>query len=195
MELMQKDQYSLDSSFEKAFLGMCSSREDIALIKEYFKPPADLETDDSRYYTDFYLELYDKLGMDDDYLSIAKSEGCSSYLIDKLISMGRLEEALAECNNCKTKDPFWNVESKKMEILKKLGRNDEFKKLLLGITKKEGDINDALRLKKESAKDEWELFLKQIISDAKRKSRGSFLSKMYYNENDFKRAYEHSKSM
>ena len=195
MELIQEDQYSLDSSFEKAFLGMCSSKEDIELIKEYYKHSEDDKSEDSEYHTDFYLELYNKLGMDEEYLSIAKSEGFSSNLIDKLISMGRLEEALAECNKYKTKDSFWNVESKKMEILKKLGRNEEFKKLLLGMIKKEGDINDALRLKKESTKEEWKFYLKQIISDAKKKGRDSFLSKVYYNENDFKSAYEHSKGI
>ena len=195
IELIQKDQYGIDSSFEKAFLGMCNSKEDIELIKEYYKPSEDDETEDREYYTDFYLEMYDKLGMDEEYISIAKTEGFSSNLIDKLISMGHLEEALAECKKYKANGSFWNAESKKLDILKKLGRNDEFKKLLLGMIKKEGDVNDALRLKKESTKEEWGSSLKQIISDAKKKGRDSFLSKVYYNENDFKSAYGHSKGM
>ncbi len=199
MELIQKDEYSLDGSFEKAFLGMCTSKYDIGLIKEVYKPnkPEDEDYYDGQEedYEQFYLELYDKLGMDEEYISIAKTEGFSSNLIDKLISMGHLEEALAECNKYKTKDSFWDVDDKKLEILKKLGRNDEFKKLLLRIIRKEGDINDALRLRKESTKEEWGSFLKQIISDAKKKGRGSFLSKIYYNENDFKNAYEHSKGI
>src|SRR3989338_7375209 len=143
IELIQKDQYSLDSSFEKAFLGMCSSKEDIGLIKEYYKPnkPKDEDYYDGQEddYGQFYLEMYDKLGMDEEYISIAKTEGFSSNLIDKLISIGHLEEALAECKKYKANDSFWNVESKKLEILKKLGRNEEFNRLLLAMIKKEGD--------------------------------------------------------
>ncbi len=195
IELMQKDQYSLDGSFEKAFLGMCTSKEDIGLIKECYKPSKEDKNEDKEYYTAFYLEMYDKLGMDEEYLSIAKDEGFSSGVIDKLISIGRLEEALAECKKYKANDSFWNVESKKLEILKNLGRGEEFKKLLLGMIKKEGDINDALRLKKESTKEEWKIFLNKIISDANKKGRDSFLSKVYYHENDFKDAYDHSRGM
>ena len=202
MELMQKDQYSFESSFEKAFFGMCATKEDISLIKEYYKPSEkdkEDEDDEGEYYaercTEFYLEIYDKLGMDKEYLAMAKTEGYSSDFIDKLVSMGRLEEALVECNKYKAKDSSWSVENKKLEILKKLGRNEEFKRLLLSMIKKEGDINDAIRLKKESTKEEWQSLLQQIIADANKKERDAFLSKMYYNENDFKSAYEHSKRM
>ncbi|MDP2749706.1 MAG: SWIM zinc finger family protein [Nanoarchaeota archaeon] len=195
MELIQKDEYSLDSSFEKAFIGMCASKEDIELIKEHYKPSESDEDEDSEHYAEFYLELYDKLGMNEEYLSIAKTEGFSSNLIDKLISMGRLEEALVECDKHNAEDSFWSVESKKLEILKKLGRNKELKKMLLDMIKEEGDIDDSLRLKKESTEGEWENFLRQIISDAKKKGRNSFLSKVYYHESDFKNAYEYSKEI
>ena len=55
IELIQKDQYSLDSSFKKAFLGMCTSKQDIELIKEFYKPnneedePDELEDEDYHY--------------------------------------------------------------------------------------------------------------------------------------------------
>jgi tetratricopeptide (TPR) repeat protein len=207
MELMRKDEYGLDSSFEKAFIGMCDSEEDIKLIKEYYKPSQDDEDEDSMYYIDLYLELYDKLGMDEEYVSIAKTEGFSSKLIDKLISLGKLEEALVECNKIKKKNSFENIafleninsfydiDSKKLEILKKLGKKEEFKKMLLNMVRTDGDINDALRLKKESTKEEWQIFLKEIISDAKKKDRDSLLSKIYYHENDFKSAYEYSQEI
>ncbi len=199
MEVIQKDEYGLDSSFEKAFIGMCASKEDIELIREYYKSTEDKDEDDededSKDYASFYLELYDKLGMNKEYLSTAKSKGLSSNLIDKLISMGCFEEALSECNKCKTDDLFWSVESKKLEILKKLGRNKELKKMLIGMIKEGGNIDDSLRLKKESTEEEWENFLRQIISDAKKRGRDSFLSKVYYYENDFKNAYEHSKEI
>src|SRR3989344_6194495 len=197
MNLIQKDQYCFDSSFEKAFFGMCVSGDDIELIKEYYKLSEIEKNEDNEYdaenYTEFYLELYDKLGMDNEYLSLAKTEESSYNLINKLVLMGSLEEALAKCNKYKAKDSSWDVENKKLEILKKLGRNEEFKRLLLNIIKKEGDINDAIRLKKESIKEEWQIFLKQIIVDAKKNNRYFFLSKVYYNENDFKSAYEYSK--
>ena len=193
IDLIRKDQYGFDSSFEKAFLGMCTSKDDIGLIKEYYKPSETEEDEDGEHYTNLFLELYDKLGMDKEYLSAAKTEGFLFNLVDKLISMGNLEEALAECNKYKAKNSFWNVEEKKLEILKKLGRNEEFKKLLFSLIKRGGDINDAVRLKNEATKEEWQNFLKQTISDAKEKGRDAFLSKVYYNENDFKTAYEHSK--
>lgn len=197
MGLIKKDQYGFDTSFEKAFFGMCATKEDIDLIKEYFKP-SETKKNSEYYadrYTEFYLELYDKLGMDKEYLSLAKTEKHSSDLIDKLVSMENLEEALVECNKYKTKDSSWSVENKKLEILKKLGRNGEYKILLLSMIKKEGDINDAVRLKKESTKEEWRSFLKQIIADAEKNGRNSFLSRAYYNENDFKSAYEYSKGI
>jgi hypothetical protein len=194
--LSNKDQYGLESSYEKAFLGMCKSIEDIELIKEYFKPTNKDKYEDKDYYTDFYLDLYDKLGLNNDYLSIAKKEGFSSNIVDKLVSLGRLEEALEEINKIKTKSyTFWNVKTKKLEILKKLGRSDEYKKLLFEIIIIHGDINDAIMLKKESKKEEWKGYLKQIISDAQKKERESFISKVYFHEEDYNLAYEYSKKI
>ena len=59
MRYIKKDEYGSDGSFEKAFLGMCSSKEDIDLIKGSYKQD---RYDDSK---DFFLELYNKLGMDE----------------------------------------------------------------------------------------------------------------------------------
>ncbi|MFH1916040.1 MAG: SWIM zinc finger family protein [Nanoarchaeota archaeon] len=195
VELIQKDEYGMEGSFEKAFIGMCTTKEDIELIQQEYKPSETDETEDDNSYSELYLELYDKLGLNEKYLSIAKREGFSSSLIDKLISLGRLEEALAECGKCKKNDYFWDPESKKLEILKKLGRKDEYKKMLLSTVIKNLDINNALRLRKESTEPEWKRFRRQIISRAKTKGRDTFLSKMYYHESDFKNAYEYCKGM
>ncbi|MBU0757576.1 MAG: hypothetical protein KKF44_05905, partial [Nanoarchaeota archaeon] len=195
VELIKKDDFGLDGSIEKAIIGMCSSKEDIDMIKEYYKPNKDKDYQDEEFYTDFFLDLYDKLGLDAEYIDTAKKEGFSESLIDKLISLGRLEEALLECNKYKENGSFWSAEIKKLEILKKLGRHVEFNKLLLDRVKKNGDINDAIKLKKETSEEEWKKIMNHIISDAKKKERNDFLSRIYYHENDYKSAYDYCKSI
>ena len=195
IDWIKDDQYGFDSSYEKALLGMCSCEEDISLIKDIFKPSGSEDDNDIDYYQQFYMELYGKLGLDEKYMEIAKGSGFSLSLIEKLISLNRLDEALAECNKCKDEDLLGSIEDKKIDILKKLGKNSELKRLLFGIIMREGDMRYALKLKKESAKSEWQEYLKKIINDSRKKGRNSFLSRLYCNENDFKNAYEHSKSM
>src|SRR3989338_3293219 len=199
MELMQKDEYSLDSSFEKAFIGMCASKEDIELIKEVYKPnkPEDEDYYDGQEedYQQFYLELYNKIGCDDEYLQTARKSGFTLHVIDKLIFLKKWEEALEECKKAKNKENFEDIENRKIEILRKLGRKEEVKKILLNLAKITGDINYVLKLKKESDADEWKGYFKQIVSDSAKKSRNSLLSKIYYHESDYKNAFEYSKSI
>lgn len=200
MDWIDNDDYGFESSFEKAFLGMCTSKEDIELIKEFYKPSQ--QKDEEHYegeeddYQQFYLELYDKIGMNDKYLDIAKNFGFNSEYIDKLISLNKLEQALEACNKAKNKDEnSLTIEYKKIEILKKLDRNEEAKRAMLDMIKETGQFHDVAKLKKESSKEEWQGFLKKIIADAKKKKRSSLLSRIYYHENDYKTAYEYSKSM
>ncbi len=199
VELMQKDQYSLDSSFEKAFIGMCTSKEDVELIKEVYKPnrPEDEDYHDGQEedYEQFYLELYNKIGCNDEYLQIARKSGFTLEVIDKLISLKKWEDALEECKKAKNKENFEDIDNRRIEILRKLSRNEEVKKVLLNLAKMTGDINYALKLKKESGADEWKGYLGQIISDSAKKSRGSLLSKIYFHESDYKNAFEYSNSI
>jgi len=128
MKLMQKDEYGLDC-FERAFIGMCTSKEDIDLIKEAYKP--NKQRDEEYYeeeqqdYEPFYLELYDKIGCNEDYLKIARKSGFSLAVIDKLISLKKWEEALEECKKAKNKENFEDIDNRTIEILKKLGRKEE----------------------------------------------------------------------
>ena len=172
---------------------MCTNNNDIELIKEHYKPRGSEYDNDEDYYKQFYLELYDKIGMDDKYIEISKKSGFGNILIDKLISLNRLDEALMECK--KTKGFSEDIENKKITILKKLGNLSELKRTLLTLSKKTGDLNYAVKLKQNSSKQEWEKYFKDIVKDAKRKNRNSLLSRIYYNENDFMNAYEYSKNL
>ncbi len=193
IELADKDNYGLDSSYEKALIGMCTNNDDIELIKEYYKPTGSEYNNDEDYYKQFYLELYDKIGMNDKYVEIAKESGFNTILIDKLISLNRLDEALTECK--KTKGFSEDIENKKVDILRKLGDFNELKKTLLSLLKRTGDFNYAVKLKQQSSKEEWGKYFKDVVKDAKRKNRNSLLSRIYYNENDFRNAYEYSKNL
>ncbi|MEK6984080.1 MAG: SWIM zinc finger family protein [Nanoarchaeota archaeon] len=193
LDLIDKDDYGLDSSYEKALIGMCAGKEDIELIQWRYKPSGSEHDNDEDYYKQFYLELYDKIGMNDKYLEIAKESGFNTILIDKLISLNRLDEALIECK--KTKGFSEDIENKKIVILRKLGDFNELQRTLLTLLKRTGDFNYAVKLKQQSSKEEWEKYFKDIAKDAKRKNRNSLLSRIYYNENDFRNAYEHSKNL
>ncbi len=193
LDLIDKDDYGLDSSYEKALIGMCTNKEDIELIQGYYKPSGSEYENDEDYYKQFYLELYGKLGMNDKYLELAQESGFNSILIDKLISLNRLDEALEACK--KTKGFSEDVENKKAIILKKLGKSSELKKTILTLLKRIGDISYAVKLKQASSIDEWKKYFKDVVADAKRKNRHSLLSRIYYNENDFRNAYEYSQNL
>ncbi|MFT4304692.1 MAG: SWIM zinc finger family protein [Candidatus Woesearchaeota archaeon] len=194
LKLSENDDYSFENSFEKALIGMCENKEDIELIKNYYiHNNYKYEEEDD--YKEFYLELFDKIGLDDEYLKFAKKQGYSSNIIDKLISLNRLEEALEECEKYNDNNPFYYIKNKKIEILKKLGKKEELKKELFDEIKQTHDIKYLLMLKQESKKDEWKKYLELIISYAKQKNQNSFLSRLYYNEKDYKNAYEYSKNL
>jgi hypothetical protein len=84
------------------------------------------------------------------------------------------------------------MEIKKIEILKKLGKKPELAQSLFNLLEKTGEFNYYLKLKKESPKEEWKNYLERIITDAKSKGRFDLLSRIYYTEKDFKKAYEYS---
>ena len=150
--MIKKDDYGFDGSYEKALLGMCSSEADVELIQQFYKPA---EGGEDGYHQQFYLDLYDRLGLNEEYISVAKKSGFTLDLVDKLVSLGRLEEALAECDKIKAKEYYESIEDRKILVLRKLGRNEEAKKILLNLVKTTGDFSYAVRLKKESDKVEF----------------------------------------
>ena len=195
LDWVDEDDYGLDDSYEKALLGMCDSREDIELIKGFMGERESEYPYGKDHYERFYLELYDKIGMDDKYIEIAEQSGLTLDLIDKLISLNRLNEALEACEKSNKKEFSSLIEDKKIEILKKLGRKKELKKTIFNLLKKTGYFDYFVRLKQESSEKEWKEYLEQSISDAKSKKRFGLLSRIYYNENDFKKAYEYSETI
>lgn len=190
LDLIKKDDYGFDTCYERALNGMCSTKEDIGIIKEGFKSGRFRYATD---YGDLFLELYDKLGMDKEYLHAAREGGFSEELIDKLVSLNRLEEALEECKKNDKKD-FWGttIEDKKIEILKKLGRKEETNEAIFELLKRTGIFSYFLKLKQECRKDEWKKYLGEIVAHSKNNKRFDILSRAYYTEGDLKAAYEYS---
>jgi hypothetical protein len=189
---IEEDDYGYDSSYEKALNGMCKTEEDITLIKTCLDSTEARYPGDKEYYQEFYLELYDKIRMDEKYIEVAKQSGLTSDLIDKLITLNRLDEALRICNENVQDDFSMYLEIKKIEILKKLGKKSELAQSLFNFLEKTGDFSYYLKLKQESPKEEWKDFLEQTITDSKNKRRFELLSRIYYTEKDFKKAYEYS---
>jgi uncharacterized Zn finger protein len=189
---IEKDDYGYDGSYEKAFIGMCKTEEDITLIKTCLDSMEAQYHEDKEYNQEFYLELYDKIGMDDKYIEVAEQSGLISDLIDKLIALNRLDEALKICNEHIQEDFSMYLEIKKIEILKKLGKKPELAQSLFNLLEKTGDFNYYLKMKQESPKEEWKNYLERIITDAKNKRRFDLLSRIYYTEKDFKKAYEYT---
>ena len=174
---------------------MCTTKEDIELIKEFYKPKEQDPEDDETYYKQFYLELYNKIGMADEYLSRAKESGFTLEVVDKLMALGRLKEALTECEKAKGNENPEIMANKKIEILQKLGRKQELKAVLFDMVKRTGDINYALRLKKEAEPEKWKAYYENLISNSKKRNRYSFISKLYFHEGDFKNAFEYSEEI
>ncbi len=186
---MDEDEYGLDNSYEKALLGMCKTEEDIRLIKEFMNQKESEYDDD---YTDFYLELYDKIGMDEKYVELAEQSGSTRALIDKLVSLNRLDEALETCEKSNKKEFSEQVENRKIDILKKLGKEKELKEAILDMLKRTGNFSYFVKLKQETPKKEWAKYFKESASDAESKKRFALLSRIYYHEGNFKKAYEYS---
>jgi len=192
LKWMEKDDYGYDSSYEKALIGMCTTEEDIIFIKAGLESTESRYPEDKEYYQEFYLELYDKIGMDEKYLEVAEQSGLTSVLIDKLIALDRLDEALKICNENIREDFSMHLEIKKIEILKKLGKKPELAQGLFNFLEKTGEFSYYLKLKQESPKEEWKNYLERIITDTKSKGQFDLLSRIYYTEKDFMKAYEYS---
>src|SRR3989338_8192072 len=133
--------------------------------------------------------------MEEKYLKEAKRSGFTAELVDKLISLNRLEEALEVCNKNRTKELSFDIETRRLQLLRKLGQVSELKKSLLTLTKKLGNTTYALRLKQEASAEEWRKYSKEIINHSKNNNQNSFLSRFYYEERNFKNAYEYSKNL
>jgi hypothetical protein len=197
-KLIEKDEYSLEGSIEKAFIGMCKNKEDIELVKNMLEG-LKLRQKEEDYYGDFdelYLELYEKIGDNDGYFKLAKTSGFNEEIVKKLISLGKLNEALAECEIAIKEDVEY-VERflvLRIDLLKKLRRKKEFKEALFDYVLDRADFDYFLKLKKESSKEEWKNILGKIIEDSKKKNRSVYLARIYYEEADYKNSYDYSKN-
>lgn len=56
-KLMNKDNYGLDTSFEKALVVICKTKQDLELIKEIIKPLGSRYQKSKEHYKEFYEEL------------------------------------------------------------------------------------------------------------------------------------------
>ena len=111
----------------------------------------------------------------------------------KLISLGKLKEALEECDKKKEYNP--EVEERKYNLLKKLNKNKEAQKVLFKLSKYTCSLDLILKLKKESSKQEWENYKREIIEEAKKTKINEIISKIYYHEEDYLNAYEYAKNL
>ncbi len=203
VEFIKKDDYGLESSFEKALVGMCSNKEDIQLIKDEYNSSSmrkerdeeweNEEGEEKDYFQQFYLKLYEHAGLNKEYILLAKKEGLIEDVINKLIFLQQWKEALKECNE--NKGFTEEIEQKKIIILRKLGKNKEVKSTLLQLISKTGDLSYAVQLKETSSKEEWKTYLQNILTEAKNKKRSGFLSRLYFHEQNFKRAYKYSSTL
>ncbi len=189
--LVEKDEYGFDNCIERALVSMCKSKEDIALIKENYKIKRGYYDEDDS--DEFYLELYEKTGDDKEYLNFAKKKGFSIEYADKLISLGRLKEALESCNAQKEFDE--NIEERKINILKRLGKDKEAKAVLFELAKSTCSLDYILKLKRECSNTEWAEYRKEIIEKAKKTRMNEVISKIYYRDEDYLNAYEYAKNL
>ena len=132
-------------------------------------------------------------GANDKFLELSRGKGFSLDSIDKLIQLGRFEEALKECE--KQKEFSEDIENRKIMLLKRFNRNKEAKELLLNLANKTGEIGYAKKLKNESTNKEWESYLKKLLDASKKKKWKEFVSRIYFNEEDYKNAYEYGKDL
>jgi len=192
--LIDKDEYSMEGSYEKAFLGMCENLEDVELIKEYYKlEETEEDYDDESYYDNFYLDLYEKIGDNENFLKFSKEKGFSIERIKKLIELERFKDALQESE--KQKEFSEEIENLRIQILRKFDKLEEVKNSLFKLANKMGEISYVKKLKKECDKKEWKEYLKKIISNAKKKNWKEFVSRIYFSEEDYKNAYEYGKDL
>lgn len=192
---IKNDDYGLDGSYEQAFVGFCTDKNDIELVKDCLKNIKRIDQDNDEDYEELYLKMYEKAGLDQEYLETAIEGGFMVEVVNKFISLGRLEEALEACKKGEKEQFSLELDDKKIHILRKLGRKNELKKILLALVKKYDMLNYALQLKQESSSEEWKKYCLDIIKHAKSKNKNSLLSRLYYHENDFKNAYVYSQDL
>ncbi len=195
LELINKDDYGLDGSYEKAFLGMCENLEDVEIIREHYKfeKTEDEDYGDESYYDSFYLDLYKKISDDEKFLEFSKEKGFNVERIKKLIELKRFEEALQECEE--QKEYSEEIENLRIQILRNFNEDDEIKNSLFKLANKTGEINYVKKLKKECSKKEWNEYLKKILNNAKKRNWKEFVSRIYFGEEDYKNAYEYGKDL
>jgi len=197
LKLIENDEYGLEESYEKAFLGMCKNLDDVELIQEHYKKDKNVKDEgnfyDGDYYDQFYLELYEKIGANDKFLELSRDKGFLLETIDKLIHLERFEEALKECE--KQKEFSEDIENRKIILLKRFNRNKEAKEILFNLANKTGEIGYAKKLKNECKDEEWKKYLKKLLDTSKKKNQKEFVSRIYFNEEDYKNAYEYGKDL
>jgi hypothetical protein len=69
------------------------------------------------------------------------------------------------------------------------------KNTLFQLISKTGELGYAVQLKETGSKEEWRIYLQKILAEAKGKKRNSFLSRLYFHEQDYKNAYEYSSTL
>lgn len=198
LKLIKNEEYGMESSYERAFLGMCKNLDDVELVKEHYKKEENIKDEedfygDADYYDQFYLELYEKIGANEKFLELSRGKGFLLDTIDKLIQLERFEEALKECE--KQKEFSEDIENRKIMLLKRFNRNKEVKELLFKLADKTGEISYAKKLKNECKNEEWKEYLKKLLEIGKKKNRKGFVSRIYFNEEDYKNAYEYGKDL
>jgi len=191
----KRDEYGFDRAYEEALIAICESEGDIKNIKELLKEENLLTDEDRGYYEDFILRLYDKIGLDEIYLEIAKNLGKTSQIVDKLASLGKFKEALEVCEDSIKKKSSSDLFEKKIKLLKKLGESKKYKEVIFTLCRQHGRLSDIKKLKSECSDTEWQIYLEKIISGAQKKRKYDLLSRLYYGEKDYENAYKYSKSL
>ena len=186
---IKEDKIGLSHTIQQALLGMCSTEKDIDLINAQLKS---IEYNDSEfdYHSNLIINMYDKIGMNEKYIQSAIQSGQEIKAIEKLMQVKRFDEALNLCEH--SKNNTIDLLSKKAAILQELGRTQEYHQCILQLIQETGQYSYAVQLKQKSTKKEWQLYRDIIINDAKEKNLDMFLSRLYYDEGDYKKAYEFS---
>ncbi|MFO8077327.1 MAG: SWIM zinc finger family protein [Thermoplasmatota archaeon] len=193
VQWIEEDNYDLEYAFQQAFVGICKTKNDIQLIEDVLNSTDLFQNFYYDFTTDFLLEAYDKLDMHDAYIKTSLQSELESKAIDKLMTLNRYEEALRLINQSNNTE--LNVEMRRAAILKKLGRTKEWQQSIIQLIKDTGSYSYVPQLKKGSSKKEWEKFRSEIIKYAKTKGRKSFLSRLYYNESDYEKAYQYARNL
>ncbi|MFH0874601.1 MAG: hypothetical protein V1859_01595 [archaeon] len=214
ISIIEKEDYGNENSYAKALVGLCTKKEDIELIrkklhefeqKEKIKHKSDIGTysedieelegdETDSLFNSIYPEICEKLNLNEEYLDYEKSHKNYPALITKLISLNRLDEALDASDNMPGESYVKMFAfDKKIEIYKKIGKNAELTKTILDALIYAFDIKYYLLLKSIASKNEWQNYLKKIVDTAEKKGKKIFLSRLYYEEKDYKKAYDYYK--